>query len=55
MIYLCGTDLESEHGMATENLKMIADTVPDEAVNVLIQTGGSKSWRAEEAVGVDIA
>ena len=55
MIYLCGTDLESEGGMATENLKMIADTVPDEAVNVLIQTGGTKSWQAEDAVGIDIA
>lgn len=55
MIYLCGTDLESEGGMATENLKMIANTVPDEAVNVLIQTGGTKSWQAEDAVGIDIA
>ena len=55
MIYLCGTDLESEGGMATENLKMIADTVPDGAVNVLIQTGGTKSWQAEDAVGIDIA
>ena len=55
MIYLCGTDLESEGGMATENLKMISDTVPDGAVNVLIQTGGTKSWQAEDAVGIDIA
>ncbi len=55
MIYLCGTDLESEGGMATENLKMIADTVPNEAVNLLIQTGGTKSWQAEDAVGIDIA
>jgi hypothetical protein len=55
MIYLCGTDLESEGGMATENLKMIANTVPNEAVNVLIQTGGTKSWQAEDAVGIDIA
>ncbi|MBQ3372119.1 MAG: hypothetical protein IJG40_03170 [Oscillospiraceae bacterium] len=55
MIYLCGTDLESVGGMATENLKMIADTVPNKAVNVLIQTGGAKSWQAEDAVGIDIA
>jgi hypothetical protein len=54
MIYLCGTDLESLNGMATENLKMIAETVPDKSVNVLIQTGGTKNWRAEEAVGIDI-
>ena len=55
MIYLCGTDLESVGGMATENLKMIANTVPDEKVNVLIQTGGARSWQAEDAVGIDIA
>ena len=43
MIYLCGTDLESESGMATTNLKMIADTKPNDTVNVVIQTGGTKS------------
>ena len=55
MIYLCGTDLESEGGMATTNLKMIANTVPNEKVNVLIQTGGAESWQAKDEVGMDIA
>ena len=55
MIYLCGTDLETGGGMATTNLKMIANTVPNEKVNVLIQTGGTESWQAKDEVGMDIA
>jgi len=55
MIYLCGTDLETRNGMATANLKMIADTVPNDAVNVVIETGGTAGWQAEDAVGIDIA
>ena len=55
MIYLCGTDLESQGGMATTNLKMIADTEPNDAVNVLIQTGGTAAWQAEDELGIDIA
>ena len=55
LIYLCGTDLESKGGMATTNLRMIANTVPNDAVNVLIQTGGAKSWQAEDELGIDIA
>ena len=55
MIYLCGTDLETGGGMATTNLKMIANTEPNEKVNVLIQTGGTESWQAKDEVGMDIA
>ncbi len=55
MIYLCGTDLESDGAMATANLEMISKTVPDSNVNVVIQTGGTKAWNAEEAAGIDIA
>ena len=55
MIYLCGTDLESEGGMATSNLEMISKTVPDSNVNVLIQTGGTKAWQTEEKIGINIA
>ena len=55
LIYLCGTDLESESGMASTNLRMIADTIPVDGVNVVIQTGGTKAWQAEDAVGIDIA
>ena len=55
MWYLCGTDLESAGGMASVNLEMISKTIPDSKVNLLIETGGAKSWQAEEKVGIDIA
>lgn len=54
LMYFCGTDLESDGGMATVNLEEIASTVPNEEVNVVIQTGGTKKWQAEASVGLDI-
>ena len=56
MIYLCGTDLESRWGMATYNLSEIAKTDPNDAVNVVIQTGGAKSWEAaKDELGLEIS
>lgn len=54
LIYLCGTDLESDGGMATLNLEEIAATVPNDNVNVVIQTGGTKEWQAAESLGLEI-
>ncbi|MDL2237392.1 clostripain-related cysteine peptidase [Christensenellaceae bacterium OttesenSCG-928-K19] len=45
-IYMCGTDLESEIGMATANiseLMEVTDANPD--VNVYMQTGGTYEWQ----------
>ena len=56
MIYLCGTDLESgQFQCATHNLQQIAETIPSDSVNVVIETGGTKEWHAEETVGIKIA
>ncbi len=55
MLYLCGTDLESDGGMATGNLEMISKTIPNSKVNMLIETGGAKSWQSKEKVGIEIA
>ena len=45
MVYLCGTDLESEYGMATSDLKeMLAADLSDN-VNVVVQTGGASKWK----------
>lgn len=45
MIYLCGTDLESRSKMATSDLQeMISADIADN-VNVLVYTGGCKSWQ----------
>ncbi len=56
MIYLCGTDLESTPGvgsMASGNLAEIAQTTPNDRVNVVVETGGTKQWYAQN-VGLDI-
>ena len=45
MLYLCGTDLESKSGMATNDLKEIAAATASGRVNVLIYTGGAKQWK----------
>ncbi|MCR5249497.1 MAG: peptidase C11 [Lachnospiraceae bacterium] len=45
MVYLCGTDLESKYGMATNDIKeMMAASLSDK-VNLLLYTGGCKSWK----------
>ena len=45
MVYLCGTDLESENGMGTADLnEMLHATIDDEHVNVIVETGGTKKW-----------
>ena len=45
MVYMCGADLESQSGMATSDLsEMTAATIGDN-VNVIVYTGGSKSWK----------
>lgn len=45
MLYLCGTDLESQGGAATSNLVELlqVDFVPE--VNYVIQTGGTQVWQ----------
>lgn len=44
MIYMCGSDLESYYGFASENLEEIASASFEENHGVIVQTGGSKSW-----------
>ena len=42
--YLCGSDLESEYGAASDDLmEMMAVDLPKN-VNVIIQTGGAEEW-----------
>jgi len=45
MVYMCGTDLESQYGMGTSDLsEMLGATVGDK-VNLIVYTGGCKQWR----------
>ncbi|SDB10039.1 hypothetical protein [Butyrivibrio sp. INlla16] len=48
LAYVCGTDLETEGGYATYNIEEIAQTTPNDSVNVVIQTGGTKEWHTED-------
>lgn len=45
MIYMCGSDLESELGSATNDLEEILDAKLSSRVNVVIETGGAKEWQ----------
>ncbi|MBQ4347872.1 MAG: hypothetical protein IJC39_05445, partial [Firmicutes bacterium] len=54
MLYLCGTDLESDGQAATFNIIEIMSTEPSEEVNFVIQTGGTKTWHTGQ-LGLDIA
>lgn len=45
MVYMCGTDLESNYGAATADiLEMCAADIND-SVNVLLYTGGTSTWQ----------
>jgi hypothetical protein len=43
-LYLCGTDLETEAGLATDNLLELLDVELTDSVNFVIQTGGTEEW-----------
>ena len=45
MLYMCGTDLESKSGMATNDLKEIAAATISPNVNIIVHTGGCKQWK----------
>ena len=46
MIYMIGTDLESQNGMATSDLnEMLYSEIDNSRVNILIETGGCRRWR----------
>ncbi len=45
MVYLCGTDLESKAGMASNDLKEMAAATIGKNVEVIVYTGGCTSWK----------
>ena len=44
MVYMCGTDLESRSGMATNDLQEMAAATLGDKINLLVYTGGCKRW-----------
>ncbi|MDD5018629.1 MAG: clostripain-related cysteine peptidase, partial [Eubacteriales bacterium] len=45
MIYMNGSDLESEGGEATANLQSLLNVALPESINVIIYTGGTAVWQ----------
>ena len=45
MIYMCASDLESEDGFATRDIKEMLDATVDKKINLIIETGGTKQWK----------
>ena len=45
MVYMCGTDLESNYGMATSDLQEMTNATIGSNVNVIVETGGCKMWK----------
>ncbi len=45
LIYIIGSDLESNYGMATNDINEMVYAEHSDNVNIIIQTGGTKRWR----------
>mgnify|MGYP002624968212 CR=1 FL=1 len=45
MVYMCGTDLESSYGMATNDLREMANADLSDKVNIIVYTGGCRQWK----------
>ena len=48
IIYMNGSDLESEENIATKDLKEICESKIPKGSKVLIYTGGTKNWNNEK-------
>ena len=45
MVYMCGTDLESNYSMGTSDLQEMASATISDKVNWLVYTGGCTGWK----------
>lgn len=45
MVYMCGADLESRYGMATNDLMEMVKATHSDQVNIVVQTGGARKWK----------
>ncbi len=48
LIYMCGSDLESKSAMGVYDLQEMATAELSDKVNVIVYTGGTKSWHIRE-------
>jgi Clostripain family len=45
MVYMCGTDLEANGGMATADLQEMLNARISDKVNIVVETGGAAKWQ----------
>ena len=45
MVYMCGTDLESKHGMASADIQEMAAATLGSNIDIIVFTGGCKQWK----------
>jgi len=45
MVYMCGADLESQDGSATEDLNEMLHATLGDDINVIVETGGTSYWQ----------
>ena len=45
MVYMCGTDLESQYGMASSDLSEMAQATHSDNVRFIVYTGGCSKWK----------
>ena len=45
MVYMCGTDLESRSGMATNDMREMAQASLSSNINIIVYTGGCTGWK----------
>lgn len=45
LVYMCGADLESRSGMATNDLNEMIQATVGNNINLLVYTGGCRQWR----------
>ena len=48
LMYMCGSDLESDYGLATMNLETILSAPACDKVNYVVQTGGASAWQYDD-------
>ncbi|MBE6759839.1 MAG: hypothetical protein E7554_07100 [Ruminococcaceae bacterium] len=51
MVYLCASNLESDSGLASIDLKEMMDATASGNVNIVIETGGCKNWKTSQISG----
>ena len=48
MVYMCGTDLESQYSMGVYDLQEMASAALSDNINLIVYTGGSTRWHISE-------